>query len=101
MRSVGFCQKHFRPLYVVALILYLGTPEYLPAQSRTTFPMPSVIGLTIPEAEKRVLSAGRNLKVTNIRAVEVGSRSDARPAGQIIQQLEIPTGINLCQCALF
>ena len=52
--------------------------------------MPNVIGLTIPEAEERVLSAGRNLKVTNIRAVEVGSRSDARPAGQIIQQLESP-----------
>ena len=91
MRSVRFYQKHFRLLCVVALILYLGTPEHVPAQSRTTFPMPSVIGLTVAEAEKRVLTAGRNFGATSARIVVVSRQSDARPAGQITRQLESPS----------
>ncbi|MDX2428021.1 MAG: PASTA domain-containing protein [Xanthomonadales bacterium] len=90
MRSVRFCQQHFRPLYVVALILYLGTPEHVPAQSRTTFSMPNVIGLTVAEAEERVLTAGRNFRATSVRIDVVGRQSDARPAGQIVRQLELP-----------
>lgn len=90
IQSIRFCQKHFRPLYVVALILYLGTPEHVPAQSRTTFPMPNVIGLTVAEAEKRVLTAGRNFRATSARIVVVSRQSAQQPAGQIIRQLESP-----------
>ncbi len=90
MRSAGFRQKHFMPLFVVTLIFYLGTAEQVPAQSRTTFPMPNVIGLSVSEAKERVLSAGRNSRATSVRVIEVGRRSDARPAGQIIQQVELP-----------
>jgi beta-lactam-binding protein with PASTA domain len=56
----------------------------------TTFPMPNVIGLTVPEAERQVYSAGRSIGASSANAQEIGRRSDARPAGQIIQQLEPP-----------
>jgi beta-lactam-binding protein with PASTA domain len=52
--------------------------------------MPSVIGLTVPEAQERVLSAGQKFRATSARAQIVNRRADARPAGQIIQQLESP-----------
>jgi beta-lactam-binding protein with PASTA domain len=65
-------------------------PEQTLAQSRSTFPMPNVIGLTIAEAEKQVYSAGRSIGASSANAQEVDRRSDARPAGQIIQQLQPP-----------
>ena len=90
MRHVGFCPNRFRPLFVVVVILSLSTPENVLAQSRSSFPMPNVIGLTVSEAEKQVSSAGRNFRATSAKAQIVGSRPDARPAGRIIQQLESP-----------
>ena len=72
----------------MVLIVSLGTLEQVLAQYRSTFPMPSVIGLTVTQAEREVLSAaGRNSGATSARAV-INSRADARPAGQIIQQLD-------------
>jgi beta-lactam-binding protein with PASTA domain len=56
----------------------------------TTFPMPNVVGLTVPDAERRVLSAGREIRATGARALVVGRESNAQPAGQIIRQLESP-----------
>lgn len=54
----------------------------------TSFPMPNVVGITVPEAERRVLSAGQQVRVTSTRAVIVDRRADNRPAGQIIGQMD-------------
>ncbi|MCP4048345.1 MAG: hypothetical protein GY732_20395, partial [Gammaproteobacteria bacterium] len=55
-----------------------------------TFLMPNVIGLTVTEAERRVLSEARSTRATSARAVIARRQADARPAGQIIRQLEAP-----------
>jgi len=71
------------------MIVSLGALEQVLAQYRSTFPMPNVIGLTVSQAEREVLSAaGRNSGATSARAVINSRRTDARPAGQIIQQLD-------------
>ena len=74
----------------VLVILSLSAPGDALAQSRGGFPMPSVIGLTVGQAEERVEAAGRAAKVGSAKAVVVGSRPDSRPADTIIQQLEAP-----------
>lgn len=91
MRYVGFCSNRFRPLFVVVVILSLGTPENVLGQSRSSFPVPSVIGLTVSEAENHVYSAGRSFRATSAKAQIVGRRPDVHPAGRIIQQLESPS----------
>ncbi|MGA9575136.1 MAG: PASTA domain-containing protein [Lysobacterales bacterium] len=50
--------------------------------------MPNVVGLTKEEAEKRVLEAGRSQRTTSAKANVVEYKTDNRPAGQIIQQLD-------------
>lgn len=57
-------------------------------QNGPSFPMPKVVGLTKEEAEKRVLEAGRSQRTTSARANVVEYKTDNRPAGQIIQQLD-------------
>ena len=70
------------------------TPE--PKQKGSTtlsqghFPMPNVIGLTITEAQKRVLSAGQNVGTASAMGVAIAGHKDARPAGVIIKQAESP-----------
>ena len=57
----------------------------------STFPMPNVVGMTVPEAERRVLAAGRETRASSARAEIVGRQSDELPAGRIIRQLEAPS----------
>lgn len=106
MRCAGFYNALFRPLCVGVLLTLLGTAEcgfaqtdpdrakviqYPAVQNPSTFPMPGVVGLTVRKAEDRVLAAGRNARARSARAEIVGRRTDARPAGQIVEQLN-PVG---------
>ena len=109
MRWAGYCNARFRPLWVGVLLTLLGTAEHAPAQvdpnrnkviqypaikavqNPATFSMPSVVGLTVSEAQERVLAAGRNSRASSARAEIVGRRIDARPAGRIVEQLN-PVG---------
>ena len=84
---------------VVVAISWLGwqlafKPEPMQEEpatlSQRQFLMPNVIGLTVAEAESRVYSAGRSIRATSAKAQIVERRSDARPAGQIIRQMELP-----------
>ena len=52
--------------------------------------MPDVTGLTIPQAQEKVLTAGRGARASSARAIVYARQSNARPAGQIIRQLEPP-----------
>ncbi len=90
MRGSGFCPSRLSSILVILVILTPCMSELLLAQPRNTFPMPDVIGLTVPEAEKRVYAAGRSIRATSAKAQIVDRRRDDRPAGQIIQQLERP-----------
>jgi beta-lactam-binding protein with PASTA domain len=90
MRYFGFRPNRFRSLFAVLVILSFSGYEIALAQSRGTFPMPSVIGLTELEAERRVQAAGKAYGASSAEAVVVGRRPDSRPAGRIIQQLEAP-----------
>ena len=58
--------------------------------SRQDFPMPRIVGLTLAQAERSVLSAGREVNARSARAILVGERADERPAGLIVEQLERP-----------
>ena len=90
MRFFRLCYNLFRPLFLVVLISFLGPPDQVLAQYRPDFPMPNVIGLTVSQAESRILSAGSTAGATSAKAIIVSRRNDSRPAGQIIQQLEEP-----------
>jgi beta-lactam-binding protein with PASTA domain len=56
----------------------------------TSFPMPEVVGLTIPQAESVVASASRAVGGRGARAQVVGEQPGDRPAGTILRQLERP-----------
>ena len=90
MRGSGFCPSRFSPVSVILVIISLCMPEQALAQSKNTFPMPDVIGLTVQQAQKRVLTAGSETRASSARAIVYARQSDARPAGQIIKQLEPP-----------
>jgi beta-lactam-binding protein with PASTA domain len=70
----------------VAFRVVVSTGPRIPS----TFPMPNVVGMTVPEAERRVLAAGRETRASSARAVIAGRQSDELPAGRIIRQLEAP-----------
>ncbi len=90
MPNIGLGSHHLRPLIAVLVILFLCSPGFALAQTRSGFPMPNVIGLTETEAENRVTSAGRVYGASSAEAVVVDRRPDSRPAGRIIEQLERP-----------
>ena len=90
MRDSQVCPRRVSLTLVILVILTLCMSERVLAQSRNTFPMPNVVGLTVPEAEERVYSAGRSIRATSANAQIVERRPDKRPAGQIIRQLEPP-----------
>mgnify|MGYP002064471088 CR=1 FL=1 len=71
----------------VTFRVVVSTGPRIPA----TFPMPNVVGMTVPEAERRVLAAGRETRASSARAEIVGRQSDELPAGRIIRQLEAPS----------
>lgn len=73
-------------LAVVVLMALLLVDQGLAAQAPGTFPMPSVIGLTVEEAQKRVTDAGKSVGTSSAKATVTESRPSDQPADRIISQ---------------